>query len=89
MDHGGGSVSGPLPTRNLQVHPGGSQRGLRSASSSSPPSASPREPSAFAKAAPIPEEGEAPVARQEPEEAQEPREQRQRPQKEVRRGWFG
>ena len=89
MDHGGGSVSGPLPTRNLQVHPGGSQRGLRSASSSSPPSASPREAGAFAKAAPIPEEGEAPAARPDAEVAQEPREQKQRPQKEARRGWFG
>ena len=83
-------MSGPLPTRNLQVHPGGSQRGLRSASSSSPPSASPREPGgAFAKAAPIPEEGEAPAARPDAEAAQAPREQKQRRQKEARRGWFG
>ena len=86
MDHGGASVSGPLPMRSLQV-PGSSQRGLRSASSSSPSSASPRE---FARAHPIPEEGEAPAARRDAAAvAQEPREQKQRAQKEVRRGWFG
>ena len=85
MEHGGASVSGPLPMRSLQV-PGGSQRALRSASSSSPPSASPRE---FARAHPIPEEGEAPAAGQDAAATQEPREQKQQGQKEVRRGWFG
>ena len=59
MEHGGGSVSGPLPMPHIQT--GNSQRGLQRVSphlSSSSPLSSPRELGVFAKSHPIPEEGE-------------------------------
>jgi len=59
MQHGGGSVSGPLPVRQIQTS--NSQKGLNRVSprlSSSSPVSSPRELGVFAKSHPIPEEAE-------------------------------
>ena len=81
MEHGGASVSGPLPVRQIQTGKGqrGGQRGSPHLSSSSPLS-SPRELGVFAKSHPIPEEAEVVGQEADAEGARDQRDIRQGPQ---------